>query len=54
MVYNHAIIKRFPKNNQEKDIFETGTARGFSSIIMSYVKKLKREYVIHTIDLIPQ
>lgn len=48
-------LKDFLKNNQEKvTIFETGTAKGFSSIIMSFVlEKLRREYVIHTVDLIP-
>ena len=36
-------LKDFLKNNQEKvTIFETGTARGFSCIIMSFIlEKLK-------------
>jgi hypothetical protein len=43
------------KNNKDNiTIFETGTARGFSSIAMSFIlKKFKNNYIIHTLDIIP-
>jgi len=43
---------RYKKNNI--NIFETGTARGFSAIIMSYVlNKLNKNFNIDTLDIIP-
>jgi len=36
------------------NIFETGTARGFSAVTMSYVlKELNKNFNIHTLDIIP-
>ncbi len=48
-------LRDFAYNKDIKiNIFETGTSRGFSSIIMSYVlNKLDKEYCIDTLDLIP-
>ena len=59
--YNHGFLifyylKKFLINNKSKKItiLETGTARGFSTIIMSHVlKKLNINGKIHTIDVIP-
>lgn len=42
------------ENKDEITIFETGTARGFSSVVMSYVlDKQGKNYNINTIDIIP-
>lgn len=42
------------ENKDEITIFETGTSRGFSSVIMSYVlDKQGKNYNINTIDIIP-
>lgn len=40
--------------NHHINIFETGTARGFSSIVMSYVlNELNKNFKIYTLDIIP-
>ena len=59
--FNHGFLifyylKKFLINKKEEEItiLETGTARGFSSIVMSYVlEKLKINGKIYTIDVIP-
>ncbi len=49
------ILKEYIKDKNEKiNILETGTARGFSSLIMSRtLKKFQKKYKINTIDIIP-
>ena len=52
----HEYLKKYLSNSNEKKIYivETGTARGFSSIVMSYLlSKYDIEYEIHTIDILP-
>ena len=52
----HEHLKKYLSNSNEKKIYivETGTARGFSSIVMSYLlSKYDIEYEIHTIDILP-
>ena len=52
----HECLKKYLSNSNEKKIYivETGTARGFSSIVMSYLlSKYDIEYEIHTIDILP-
>ena len=49
------ILKEYIKDKNEKiNILETGTARGFSSLIMyRTLKKFQKKYKINTIDIIP-
>ena len=52
----HEYLKKYLSNSNEKKIYivEIGTARGFSSIVMSYLlSKYDIEYEIHTIDILP-
>ena len=54
--YIHYYLKNYLNKNKNEKIFilETGTARGFSSIIMaSLLYNLKIPAEIHTIDIIP-
>ncbi|MDB9750441.1 class I SAM-dependent methyltransferase [Candidatus Pelagibacter ubique] len=49
-------LKKYVEKNNVKNIsiLETGTARGFSSVIMSYLLHSKKiSYKIYTIDVIP-
>jgi len=54
LIYHHLKNYLLKHKPNKIVILETGTARGFSAIIMSYLlSKFNIEYNIHTIDIIP-